>query len=110
MEILRKIGKQTRSNYKMLINKALSDLEIVEKRANLMDEKDEIFQNEGNFNDNICLYSFRSYNYDFIPESLNHEFLFFYLCRYNYINLVQVLLQNEKVDVNRKLVLIFFLK
>lgn len=40
MEILRKIGKQTRSNYKMLINKALSDLEIVEKRANLMDEKD----------------------------------------------------------------------
>ena len=79
-------------------------------QINLMDEKDEIFQNEGNFNDNICLYSFRSYNYDFIPESLNHEFLFFYLCRYNYINLVQVLLQNEKVDVNRKLVLIFFLK
>lgn len=40
IEILSKIALQTRSNYKALINKALSDLRIVEKRANIMDKKD----------------------------------------------------------------------
>lgn len=50
MEILRKIAKQTRSNYKTLINKALSDLEIVEKRANIMDEKDLIEKSKNSEN------------------------------------------------------------
>lgn len=40
MEILSKIAQQTRSNYKSLISKALNDLRIVEKRANIMDKKD----------------------------------------------------------------------
>ena len=55
------------------------------------------------FNDNIYERCFRSHNYFFFPENFNHEFIPFYLCQSNYFTIVEFLINEEKIDINKKM-------
>ncbi|KAK8834723.1 hypothetical protein M9Y10_025987 [Tritrichomonas musculus] len=46
-------------------------------------------------------YCFRYYNYEFIPSGIDYQSLFYYACYYDYYNLVGLLLNSQKVELNR---------
>ena len=48
--------------------------------------------------------SFEYHNYYFFPKKLDDPFNFGYLCMYNYINLVSLLLKTKKINVNQKII------
>lgn len=58
-----------------------------------------------NFDDNIIAYSFHYRNYKFMPNNLKkHVFISYYLCRYDYISIVNFLLNNNSFDIKNKIV------
>lgn len=48
--------------------------------------------------------SIKYHNYYFFPKELDDPFNFGYLCKYNYINLVNLLLKTKKINVNQKII------
>ena len=72
---------------------------------NLINEKNSSNEIDLRFNENICAYSLHYYNYYFFPNDLNHEFILFYLCQYDYYTLVKFLLDENKIDLNAKLII-----
>ena len=46
-------------------------------------------------------YIFKYYNFQFFPFYLRKGHVFYYLCKYNYISLVDILLKNYKININR---------
>ena len=71
---------------------------------NLSDESYENRLIQRNFFKNILSYSFHYCNYSFIPIDFNNKFIFYYLCKYNYIKLVKLFLNNNKVDLNLSII------
>ena len=68
---------------------------------NLIKEVDKNYNMEKKYNQNIVSYSFHYYNFAYI---IYNKFVFHYACQYNYINLVKLLVNIEKVDLNAKVV------
>ena len=48
----------------------------------------------------IELFGFKNYNYDFFPVEFTKAFHFYNLCKYNYIQIVELLLKNENLPIN----------
>ena len=71
---------------------------------NLIDEEILNFNLQKRFNENILAYSFHYYNYSYFPDDLNHKFIFYYLCEYNYCTLVDFLLKNRDFNINKPLI------
>ena len=72
-------------------------------RDNFKQKKENINQN--NFNHNIFKYAFQYNNWNYFPESNDNYlngFIFCYLCKYNYIDLIDLLLKQNKVNYNFK--------
>ena len=65
-----------------------------------MDEKDINFNIENNFSDNIYHYCFKYHNYHFLPNRFYSNFSFLYLCKYNYITLVELYYKYKGADIN----------
>ena len=40
------------------------------------------------------------YNFKFFPNEIDNEVVFYYLCKYDHYQLVDLLLKNSKIDVN----------
>lgn len=71
-------------------------------------KKDEICINEKVYNEKVCLFAFKYFNFEFIPDSfLNDKFLLLYLCDNDYNDLVKLLLQNKDLNVNIKKIFFF---
>ena len=51
--------------------------------------------------------SYRYYNYSCFPKELINEYVFYDLCQYNYIKLVELLINTTNIDMNFKVVLNF---
>lgn len=51
---------------------------------------------------NVSVTSLKYHNYFYFPSNLCNENVFYYLCKYNYINLVKLLLQTKKININCK--------
>lgn len=71
---------------------------------NYLNESDDVFNVEKDFNENILSYAFHYHNYDLIPDLMKKKYAFFYLCQYNYIKLVKLYLENENFDVNSRII------
>ena len=78
----------------------------LDKRIEMIDDTD---FNE-NYEENIISYCFHYYNFSYFPNEINNKFIFYYACRYDYFELVKYFLQNQKIDVNEKIIFtsIFF--
>ena len=58
-----------------------------------------------NFEDNIFAYSFHYHNYKFMPNDLNeHVFISYYLCQYDYMSIVNFMLNNKSFDIKNKII------
>ena len=55
------------------------------------------------FDKNKNSYGFHYCIYIYFPDDLNHQFVFFYACKYDYINIVENFLKNESFDINAKI-------
>lgn len=67
---------------------------------NFLKKEDELSINDNNFDDNYISYSFKYQNYLFMPKNFNNKFVFCYLCKYDYLTLVDILLKTEKSMIN----------
>ena len=67
---------------------------------NFITEKNQI----NDFAKNVVAFGFHFYNYEFIPDDLNNEFVFYYACQYDYFSLVKLLLNIKEIDVNKKII------
>ena len=68
--------------------------------SNYIDETNEKNDIENKFDENIYAYGFHYNNYDFIPDDIQNKFIFYYACRYNYIEIVKILLKDKNLDIN----------
>ena len=71
------------------------------------DNKDEFYDllpfnnsDEMNYDKNFVEYAFHYCNYEFLKDDFNQNNLLLYACKYNYLNLVKILLRMESVYVN----------
>ena len=55
------------------------------------------------FDKNRISYGFHYCNYIYFQDDMNHQFVFFYACKYDYINIVENFLKNESFDINAKI-------
>ena len=62
----------------------------------MIQKKDNV--NKNNFNNNILNYAFQYRNFAYFPENYVDNFVFCYLCEYNYVNLINLLVL--KVNYN----------
>ena len=60
-------------------------------------------QSDKKFHKNALLYSFRFFNYAKMAEYEINNLLFLYACQYKYVELVKLLLNNDKIDINYRL-------
>ena len=61
---------------------------------------------------NVYSYAFCYHNYAYFPENLiDHKFVFFYACQYDYINIVDYLMKTKNININEMVILkcFFFL-
>ncbi|KAK8895263.1 hypothetical protein M9Y10_023705 [Tritrichomonas musculus] len=70
---------------------------------NLMDYKSKINDLQNNFDHNFLAYCFRYYNFGLWPEEMSNHFIFFYLCKYNYFNLVKLFVNEMNIDLNSEI-------
>ena len=69
-----------------------------------------IFDNlltQQSMNEKIINCSFRYCNYSFTPSDFDKNFAFFYLCKYKYLNIVDILIENKKEELNNELTVFF---
>ena len=59
---------------------------------------------EKDFDDNVILYCFQNCNYEFFPDDLFSYYVLFYSCSFNYINLLKLLLKENKLDINHTII------
>lgn len=74
---------------------------------NYINESDAVFQIKNSINENIVSYCFHYHNYDFIPDYFNDKRVFIYMCKYNYVKLVKLFIENEAININFELILIY---
>ena len=86
------------------IARYIQDNYIQENEGNKNENEDEI--TEKDYNTNICSFSFRYFNPEFLPETfLNDKFLLFYFVEYNYNNFLKLLLKTPNLNINIKKIL-----
>lgn len=68
--------------------------------SNYIDESNEKNDIENKFDENIYAYGFHYYNYEFIPDDIQNKYIFYYACRYNFIEIVKILLKDKNLDIN----------
>lgn len=66
------------------------------------DKKDE---DNDKFDENIMAYSLHYHNYLFFPNNPEFKYIFFYACQYNYIDIVEHLLNTRKINLNNTVIL-----
>ena len=74
---------------------------------NLMSDKNVIVYNE-NFFQNKIAYTFRYYNFCNLQDCINFgnfQLLYFCAAKYDYLNIVKILVENKMIDVNYKVIL-----
>ena len=71
---------------------------------NLLDQKIEESNQENKFDVNIFSYCFHYYNYSYFPSNLDNKFFLYYLCKYDYLSLIEFLLSTEELDLNKTVV------
>ena len=64
-------------------------------------------ENLNKFNANIYSYVFHYHNYLYLPTDPNYNFIFFYACQYNYVNIVDYFLQNKLIDIHKPINITF---
>ncbi len=72
--------------------------------SNIINTQDELLNQKNKYNKNIHYYSFHYHNYTFLTKELDHRFLFFYACQFNYYSLVRFYLMNKNVNINEKVI------
>ena len=66
-------------------------------------------KNDDKFDKTPTAYGIHFKNFEFIPSDLiNDNLSFFYLCKYNYLKLVQLYLKNKVFDLDTQYVIFFF--
>ena len=68
-------------------------------------EDNEPILNEKYYLKDVFTYAFQFYNYVFMPQSYEDKFLLFAMCQFNYIYLVKILAENNRLDINIKMIL-----
>ena len=68
------------------------------------DQKSENDEIESNFFDNFITFAFHYKNYEFYPTDYENKNIYFYLCRYNYLELVKLLLGEGKLNLYDKII------
>ena len=58
-----------------------------------------------NFGKSVDAYSFKFYNYYFLPKNFNHKFIIFYAAEYGYYEIVNNLLKNTKLKLMMRIIL-----
>ena len=67
------------------------------------------FSNEFDLNDEKCFsQSLKSYNYAYFPTEFTDEDILYYLCKYDYFALVEILLDTNKFNINGRIIQNFF--
>ena len=61
---------------------------------------------EYNFKENLFAYCFHYYNFELLPDELDNEFTFFYLCKYDYYELVKLFIENKEIDLKKTIEII----
>ena len=59
---------------------------------------------ENNYHYNMYNYSFHYRNYLYFPSKHSYKFLFYYACQYNHLDIVENLVKNTKINVDKKIV------
>ena len=62
---------------------------------NLLNEKEKENNIKNNIDENEFAYSFHYYNYAYMPDNYESSFILFYLCKYDYYELVKLFLKNS---------------
>ena len=70
---------------------------------------DNFLQKENNFFNNIHTYSFNFYDYSQLAKCEINNAFFLYACKYNYIELVKLLLNDANIDKSYTHVIFFFI-
>ena len=85
---------ENESLYKKILNESIKchHIEITEY----------IKTNYDHFNNDDYSESFKSFNFIFFPENLLNESSFFYLCKYNYLPFVELIINSKDLDINKK--------
>ena len=75
---------------------------------NLIDKNDFEKNIINNFSENINEYSIRYFNFYFFTFDLKNKFIFYYLCEFNYIELVDLYLKFIYIDLNATIIILLF--
>lgn len=72
---------------------------------NRVNKSDEDWQIENDYKKNTYAYAFRYCNFHFLPTDINYKYFFYYACQYNYFQIVELFVNNKKVDINESIIL-----
>ena len=61
-------------------------------------------EDKNEFDKNVYAYAFHYHNYIYFPTDVNHKFIFFYACQYNYISIVEYFIKCKKININDTIV------
>ena len=75
-------------------------------RTQFINDMNENYYIENNFDNNVIAYCFRHYNFAIFlnEDDFNDIFLFYYLCQYDYYNLVEFFIQTREININETIV------
>ena len=93
--------KPNDASYKECLNESLKchHLEITEYIRN------NLYSNQNDKEFYVFSKSYKFCNYSYFPKDLKNEFVFYDLCQYNYIKLVEFLVNTSNIDMNFKIIL-----
>ena len=66
---------------------------------NLISNTDQ-YISTNNFFSNIIFYSYHYHNYHFFPDEVNQKYNFYYACKFDYYDIVEYFLNENKIDIN----------
>ena len=94
--------EQYNGTYKYCLNESIKCHHL--EMANFI----QVYLLDENFQMDYSIYSnvFKFINFCYFPNQLNDIFSFFYLCKYNYCTLVDILLKTTKIDINDSIIFI----
>ena len=62
---------------------------------------DNFYINQNKYRKSLAAYCLRFYNFSILPDDfIDDEFLFFYMCEFDYFTIVDFLLKTEKININ----------
>lgn len=72
-------------------------------QSNLLNERIESNNLQNNFNKNSISYCFHYLNFELFPEAFDNKYIFYYACRYGFLNLVEFLYENNEINLKEKI-------